>query len=219
MQKLIATNDNIFELVKSEVAKNGIQCSLNHIDVKNVLVMRGLFNPKMSEIVFNGDISGWDVSNVIDMSRMFQGSIFSGDISNWNTKNVVYMNSMFENSVFNNDISKWNVTKLRNAHSIFRNSIFNGEIGGWDVSSVEMFFEGFKNSKINTDLEGWKLSSVLDIEDLFGGTEFSGNLANYGESINKSALGVEKVILLCERNRLNASMLMTCHAKTSKIAL
>jgi surface protein len=30
---------------------------------------------------FTGDISKWDVSNVRDMSKMFNNSIFNGDIS------------------------------------------------------------------------------------------------------------------------------------------
>jgi len=54
---------------------------------------------------FNGDISGWDVSNVTDMSGMFRNSHFNGDISGWNTKNVKYSNYMFTNTVlgtFNN---------------------------------------------------------------------------------------------------------------------
>ena len=36
----------------------------------------------------NGDISNWDVSNVVDMSRMFRDSEFNGDISNWDVSNV-----------------------------------------------------------------------------------------------------------------------------------
>ena len=41
--------------------------------------------------VFDGDISNWDVSNVVNMAWMFTGSSFDSDISKWNTKNVQYM--------------------------------------------------------------------------------------------------------------------------------
>jgi len=38
---------------------------------------------------FNGDISGWDVSKVEDMSGMFSGtSDFNGDIGGWDVSNV-----------------------------------------------------------------------------------------------------------------------------------
>ena len=33
---------------------------------------------------FNGDISNWDISNVLDMNEMFRNTInFNGDLSNW----------------------------------------------------------------------------------------------------------------------------------------
>ena len=38
---------------------------------------------------FNRDISNWDVSNVKDMSKMFEDNkYFNGDISRWNPKSV-----------------------------------------------------------------------------------------------------------------------------------
>ena len=40
---------------------------------------------------FDGDISNWDVSNVEDMSFMFERSVFKGDLSKWdihNAKNI-----------------------------------------------------------------------------------------------------------------------------------
>ena len=58
---------------------------------------------------FNGDISGWDVSNVEDMSHMFDDSSFNGDISMWDVSKVKNMSYMFNNSKFNGDISKWDV--------------------------------------------------------------------------------------------------------------
>ena len=42
---------------------------------------------------FNGDISGWDTSNVTNMVYMFFGaSVFNKDISGWDTSNVTNMN-------------------------------------------------------------------------------------------------------------------------------
>ena len=44
---------------------------------------------------FNGDISKWNVSNVIDLKYMFSHSKFNGDISNWNVSNVITNVNMF----------------------------------------------------------------------------------------------------------------------------
>ena len=45
---------------------------------------------------FNADISGWDTSNVVDMSAMFESaSLFDQDIGSWVTSKVTNMTRMF----------------------------------------------------------------------------------------------------------------------------
>ena len=56
---------------------------------------------------FNGDISEWDVSNVKDMTSMFDDSNFNGDISNWDVSNVKYMGYMFYRSPLEKNHPKW----------------------------------------------------------------------------------------------------------------
>ena len=49
-----------------------------------------------NKIYFNGNISNWNTSSVIDMAGMFwEASKFNGDISNWNTSSVTDMRLMF----------------------------------------------------------------------------------------------------------------------------
>ena len=46
-----------------------------------------------STLAFNQDISQWDVSNVTNMSGMFNGaSVFNQDIGSWDVSNVTDMN-------------------------------------------------------------------------------------------------------------------------------
>ena len=40
---------------------------------------------------FNGDISKWNVSSVINMDGLFSETDFNGDISNWDVSNVISM--------------------------------------------------------------------------------------------------------------------------------
>ena len=67
---IIATNKTIKEIVKSEIKRLGNNADLNHIDVSQVTDMSYLFE----ESEFNGDISNWDVSNVTNMRAMFDHS-------------------------------------------------------------------------------------------------------------------------------------------------
>ena len=76
-------------------------------------------------VSFNGDISGWNVSSVTDMSCMFSFyipgqeavSAFNGDISKWNVSKVTTMECMFQ---FNDLISYLLYPKVfRNFHEHF----------------------------------------------------------------------------------------------------
>jgi surface protein len=62
----------------------------------------------------NPDIRSWDVSNVVSMFAMFDGTRnFNQDISYWDVSKVVDMDFMFRNAEsFNQDLSGWCVTNI-----------------------------------------------------------------------------------------------------------
>ena len=85
------TKKELFDIIKSRIDRDGLNCDLNDIDTSLIEDMAGLFDSSD----FNGDISEWDTSNVRDMNSMFASSEFNGDISNWNITNVNDMSLMF----------------------------------------------------------------------------------------------------------------------------
>ena len=108
---------------------------------------------------FMGDISKWDVSNVMNMEGMFRDSSFQtkyklgpktpnstslfylpilgyGDISKWDVSNVRNMRDMFRGSKFKGDISKWDVSSVRDIRGMFSSAIFNGDISKWDTNDM-----------------------------------------------------------------------------------
>ena len=99
------TNEELREIIKSRIEKEGPNCDLPDIDVSMITDMSFLFY----DSDFTGDISRWDVSNVVSMKRMFTFSSFNGDISEWNVSNVLNMMKMFVLSKFNQDISNWKI--------------------------------------------------------------------------------------------------------------
>ena len=116
---IIAQNkEHLLELVKKTIETEGPDCDLNFIDVSNITDMSWLFNSSP----FTGNISKWDVSNVTDMSYMFAHTAFNGDIGEWNVSKVTKMICMFHDSSFNGDIGKWNVSHETNIYAMFDSS-------------------------------------------------------------------------------------------------
>ena len=103
------TKDELEDIIKQRIESEGNECNLNDIDISNITDMSYLFE----YTDFNGDISKWDVSNVTDMRGMFVHSKFNSDISKWNVSNVTNMSGMFNGSVFNQDISNWDVSNVK----------------------------------------------------------------------------------------------------------
>ena len=110
-EKVIARDrDHLLELIEETFEKEGKNCDLSFIDVSQVTDMQDLFageGPILNldtgeveeRIPFDLGIGNWDVSNVTDMSHMFNGSNFNGDISRWNVSNVEKMACMFDESL------------------------------------------------------------------------------------------------------------------------
>ncbi len=103
------TKTALIAAIREEIKLQGHRADLNCIDTSAIKNMRELFNKFKT---FDGDISEWNVSNVTDMSDMFNGSEFDGDISKWDVSNVKDMTDMFRSSRFRGDISGWNVDNV-----------------------------------------------------------------------------------------------------------
>ena len=91
-----------------------------------------------------GPIAQWDISQVTDLSFLFDG------------------NSNSACKTFNDDISQWNTSAVTTLASTFRGaSAFNQPIGVWDVSRVESFSDTFQSAKaFNQSLADWDISGV-----------------------------------------------------------
>lgn len=110
--KIIATNENIHDLVHEALLSNlhdfqecGKVADLNYIDVSQVTDTSFLFCGALCAF----DISKWDVSNVTNMYCMFADCKFNFDVSNWCVDMVNDITDIFKGSMFHGDISKWNI--------------------------------------------------------------------------------------------------------------
>ena len=88
------TKEELKNIIKQRIKSEGNEVDLNDIDVSQIKDMSSLFE----ETDFNGDISKWDVSNVTDMNYIFTNcKSFNQDISNWDVSNVKSKDKMFNN--------------------------------------------------------------------------------------------------------------------------
>ena len=78
-------------------------------------------NGEESGIKKYGIPNNWDVSNVTDMSNLFENTKFNYNISSWDVSNVTNMKCMFKESSFNGDISSWDISNVTNMDEMFDN--------------------------------------------------------------------------------------------------
>jgi len=143
-------------------------------DVSNVTNMSRMFHAATN---FNQDISGWDVSKVTDIEGMFSfATNFNQDIREWDVSSVTNMDSMFSFATnFNQPIGGWDVSKVTDMEAMFSIATnFNQYIGGWNVSKVKAMSYMFRDAKsFNQDISEWDVSSVTQHYSMFkGATSF-----------------------------------------------
>ena len=98
-------------------------------DMSNVTNMTGMFNGANGATTFNQDISNWDVSSVTSMSFMFFDNFsFNQPLGDWDVSNVIYMEyTLYGATSFNQDLSSWSVDGVTNCES------FSGDATSWTL--------------------------------------------------------------------------------------
>ncbi len=145
-----------------------------------------------------GHISNWDVSQVTDMSKLFDGTsgtygperaAFNDDIGRWDVSSVTSMNGMFRNSPsFNNgdsdSINNWNIYSLTNAGDLFQyNNSFNQPINKWNMLGVTNSGGMFLGTQFNQPLNSWNMSTVTNMAYMFyNNSAFNQDISNWDVS-------------------------------------
>ena len=178
---VIKSVDELRKIIEDRYDKLGPGTKENPIDFNDIDVshIRSFCNDVGNGGIFDNtffkyiDISGWDVSNVTNMSCMFfgcEGLKSVGDISGWDVSNVTNMASMFcDCCSLNQDLSDWDVSSVTNMARMFNDcESFNQNISNWNVSSVHDMTGMFWGCKsFNQDLSGWNVSNVTHTSDIF----------------------------------------------------
>ena len=158
----------------------------NNIVTTLITDMSDLFNFPAGSSTFNQPIASWDVSNVTNMSWMFNTTPFNQPIGFWNVARVTNMRDMFASAFnFNQPIGSWNVSNVTNMSYMFEDStVFNQPIGNWDVGRVTnmqgMFFSA---NAFNQPIGSWNVSNVQSMNLMFSrATAFDQNIGSWNVS-------------------------------------
>lgn len=129
----------------------------------------------------NLDLTGWDVSNLQNASRMFENvpGLKSIDISSWNTAKLIDASSMFAYRLTTSvspletiyGIEDLSTVSLKNISGIFyQDQYLNADLSLWDTANLEDIsysFYGTYRFEIGK-LKHWNVSSVSDMNECFG---------------------------------------------------
>ena len=87
---------------------------------------------------FNGDLSGWDTSNIVQFNHCFRGATSFNQPLPWDVGNAVSMQGMFNGATsFNQDISGWNTSNATDMTEMFNGATsFNQDLSAWCVENI-----------------------------------------------------------------------------------
>ena len=120
-----------------------------------------------------GHVSGleyWDVSNVVDMGRMFLGSAFNGAIGDWDTSSVQDMGEMFEGARLFNQPLDFDASRVVNMSRMFARAVnMNSSIRLRNTSRVVNMTNMFRGARAFNQPLDFDTSSVESMERMFQG--------------------------------------------------
>lgn len=141
----------------------------------------------------------WDMSNILDVSRMFSGCVnFNQNLSTWRTgmckhfadmfygckslaqvfdgwdvQKAVELSGMFQGTAIDaaSGVQFWNVGMCQSFARMFKDTTrFNADISKWNVSCGLDFSEMFKNATaFNRPITEWNMRSAFTVESMFEG--------------------------------------------------
>jgi surface protein len=113
-----------------------------------------------------------DLTETLDPNAPISGLVtFDEDLSGWNVSNAVNMHGMFAgaNQFVGKGLEKWDVGRVSDFSKMFMNANdFVGSVSLWDTSSATTMEAMFANArKLNGDLSLWDVSRVRTMAYMF----------------------------------------------------
>lgn len=143
-------------------------------------------------MAFNQDISGWDVSSVTNMRRMFaQGAnqyryaeTYDNNTSDYEWSETYTYDSEAQPNAFNQDISGWDVSDVTNMSEMFLSGLDQHVVGEdvlGDPIDTYTFSAGSTYGSFNRSLSLWNMGAVTEASGMLIGSGLS--VGNYDDTL------------------------------------
>ncbi|MDY8138035.1 BspA family leucine-rich repeat surface protein [Aquimarina sp. 2201CG5-10] len=132
-------------------------------DLSVVQFMDSMFRGTTSFVDNGGEMNNWDITNVISLVSLFEGSTFNENINNWNVSGVQTMGNMFQdNTAFNQSLNLWRPENVSDFEHMFHGATsFNKPIGDWTMTDAAFFESMFEGAvAFDQDLGNWDISTT-----------------------------------------------------------
>ena len=151
-------------------------------NLSNATSLSGMFQSNQSLVNSNGSIGDWDISNINNITFLFNGANnFNVNISKWDTSSCYSFYWLFKNATsFNQDVS----TKYVTANDSPTGSAY----WAWNTSAVGNIQNAFSNtssfapaSGSNPGIYNWNTSSIVNMKLAF-------TSSSYGKPLNTALI-------------------------------
>jgi len=138
---------------------------------------------------FNGNVSGWVHSGVLNTSTMFSGCpLFNNSsVQSFDMSGVTNISRMFSGATaFNQDLDMWDVGNVTNWNEFMRGaSSFNSSLAGWTVkgSFNELAFGSTMTNFTGIGLDTWNTTGLTSLRNAFAnGPVFNPDISGWDVS-------------------------------------
>ncbi|WP_299212137.1 BspA family leucine-rich repeat surface protein [uncultured Aquimarina sp.] len=132
-------------------------------DLSIVQFMDSMFSNTTSFVDNGGEMNNWDITNVISLVSLFEGSVFNENINNWDVSGVQTMGNMFQdNTAFNQSLNLWRPENVSDFEHMFNGATsFNQPVGDWTMTNAAFFESMFEGAAaFDQDLGNWDISTI-----------------------------------------------------------